>query len=172
MWVCACACNRGNPPDKASQTSTYQLMNNILGNYGESDEEDQGLAQEPPKKVLRSSPSSSSRLSPEHNPRSVFKEDEGQLVFESGEHAIYLSNQPCVIVAKHMDDYPNLYYTIQLKDDNNREKQTTAQTLSKCDDRILGGGSTVSPAPPSPVPPSPMQSSSSLRSSSIFIGIK
>ena len=133
-------------------------MNSLIGNYGESDEEeDQELAQQPPKKVQRSSPSSSSRLSSEH-------------VYEKGEQAFYQSDQPCVIVAKHMDDYPNLYYTIRLIDDGNREKQTTAQTLSK---RDIGNDEREATSLPARLSPTALLSPPiSQASSSALIGIE
>ena len=94
-------------------------MNSLIGNYGGESEDEEN---QPPRKVQRSSVSPSS-LPPSPSPSQNVAPEAVELdVYEKGEQAVYLSNQPCVIVAKHMDDYPNLYYTIQLVNEGKREK--------------------------------------------------
>ena len=49
--------------------------------------------------------------------------------YEKGDRAMYMLEEPCTILDKHMDDYPNLYYTVRLERDG-RDKQTIPSKLS------------------------------------------
>ena len=146
-------------------------MNSLIGNYGGESEDEEN---QPPRKVQRSSVSPSS-LPPSPSPSQNVAPEAVELdVYEKGEQAVYLSNQPCVIVAKHMDDYPNLYYTIQLVNEGKREKQTTAEKLSKRDNKEEEQAAVKLPEPS--LPPSSSSSSSSssstLSPNTAFICIK
>ena len=48
--------------------------------------------------------------------------------YEKGDRAMYMMDEPCTILEKHLDDYPHLYYTIRL--DSGRDKQTIPNKLS------------------------------------------
>lgn len=57
------------------------------------------------------------------------------VIYEKGDKALYMGQEECIIAAKHMDDFPNLYYTIKLLADN-REKQTTSNKLSRLSESL------------------------------------
>ena len=48
--------------------------------------------------------------------------------FSKGDRVMYMETDEVIIVGRHMDDYPNIYYTIQFSD--GREKQTIVEKLS------------------------------------------
>ena len=48
--------------------------------------------------------------------------------YEKGERLMYMLTEECLVVAKHLDDYPNIYYTVQFADGN--ERQTIAEKLT------------------------------------------
>lgn len=51
------------------------------------------------------------------------------VLYEKGDRALYRDIEECTVIDKHLDDFPNVYYTIRMKEDG-REKQTTPQHLS------------------------------------------
>lgn len=71
--------------------------------------------------------------------------------FKAGEKALYRTSDGAeelvTIVAAHLDDFPNVYFTI-LQPSTSRERQTDARRLRPLD----GDAPVPSPSPPSPVP--------------------
>jgi alpha-tubulin N-acetyltransferase 1 len=69
-------------------------------------------------------------------------------VFERNETVVYDKNgvqRLAKIMSKHMDDYPNLYYTIQFEDGN--EKQTDSKFLHRQDSKQPGVPPALEPRP-------------------------
>ena len=65
--------------------------------------------------------------------------DVGEIVYEKGDKALYMGEQVCLILEKHMDDYPNLYYTVRLLHED-RDKQTIPSKLSHRLRKFTGEG--------------------------------